>query len=261
MSEIAKETSKVEEKKSVEVPKKKIVSLARRKILLLGRPKVGKTSFVMAFPGLRCLAFERGHDDLPEGVDVVEINHWSELALELTKIKTDPKATMFAIDTLDSAYKMFQKDFLKARGLEYEGDDKMQGRAWVMSRREFSHAMNDLQFVGKGYFLISHEKIDVTMNKKGEVVNTTIRANYPIDSQLEIKGSTVGIADAIWWIGWQNMVVEGRPARRRVIRTTPDDEYELGGRFTMPDVIELIEGDPIASFKKVNKIYQNGGKE
>lgn len=235
----------------------------KRKIMLYGPLKEGKTTLVSQIPKILFFAFERGHDDVSG--DIFPLEKWEDFvnrdengnlrdcAWKWFVEEGKNNYNMFAIDTLDAAHMMFNRHFLAKNKIAYEGEDKMRGRGWVNSRREFRNAMLDLQFPGVGYWLICHETVDEITDTDGKVIKSTIRANY--SNSTEIRSATAGIVDAIWRIETRPHLDGDTMKTGKVLLCGNVPNYEVNTRFKMPSIVSLADGDPQKSIKIVAATY------
>lgn len=201
-------------------------------------------------------AFERGHDDIEAYVQ--PINSWPEFLSFVTDMAASEKFKMMAIDTINAAWTMYRRSYLDGKGATFEGD-VAHGRAWTEMKHGFSDAFFQLQKHGKGLIFIAHQT-EEPLGDSGKII---IRPNYPKDKENLIKGTISSMVDCIWWMG-SKMIPDpasGLVNNTRIIRCAGDEMYECGGRFPMPDEVELINGDPAKSAKKLLAEYMKFNKE
>lgn len=213
---------------------------------IYGRWKIGKTTFVSQFPDILMCMTEPGAKSLEVyGGDHV-YNEWADLKDTLRQLIVDKHDFKWvAIDTIDKAWKMCERHFLKKFGIEHEQDIKY-GKVYQMITREFENVFDALTSKGIGVIFVSHCAQYTEIHKGVEriIISNSIKKE-------EIRNYINGKCDF-------NFFFEIDSNEQRYIQTKSTHNVTAGDRTGMlPEKIEVIT--PEKGFENLMSAFKNAG--
>jgi hypothetical protein len=206
------------------------LTMEQAKVLLCGPPKIGKstlasqidpdhTLFVATEPGLGAIeAFKQ---------DCRTWDEFREIGAALEKGNHPFKTVV--IDTIDVLHTFVTEKVCREQRIKHPGDLEY-GKGWGLVNDEFRLRIARLAGLGLGVWFVSHSK-EVEIRKPGGVVATRF---VPTLSGQPGKFIT-GFVDFIFF-ATSEVREDGE---HRVLRTQATEEYEAGGRVSLPDPLPL----------------------
>jgi hypothetical protein len=207
------------------------------KALLYGPWKIGKTSLLAELDPDHTLfiATEPGHG----GVEVFKEDcpSWEkfrEIGTDLSKGKHPFRLAV--VDTADSLLRYCGDHVLAGLGGNRTGyvhaSDFEYGKGWEAITSEVRLRVAKLCSLGIGVVFVSHAKEGIKKDRVGREITV-------VQPDIGLKGARnwlLGFVDHIWYATSETT----EDGDRRLIHTTPTENYEAGGRgVPLPDPIEM----------------------
>lgn len=207
---------------------------ATAKVLLYGAPKIGKTTLAAGIDPEHTLFIATEPGLGAQSVYAQSVTDWDgflAVCKELVKVNEHPFKTV-VIDTVDNLAKFCQDHVAKKLNITHPSDLEY-GKGWDALGTEFRTKVGGLSSLGLGVWFISHSKAEEVKQRVGSITVQT----------PTIGGSTrkflVGFCDYIFYVEAQQ--TEGGEVRQ--IRTQATENFEAGGRVSLPDPIDLDAGE------------------
>jgi len=219
-------------------PTTQTVSPLQIRELIIAPPGWGKTTFMMNHPGALLLAFEEGHMFV-KGFKII-IDSWMGLKVytdahgnihmsadeALKRILKSDRFPFVVCDTVDAAAKMCADYFCERDKVEHIADLGDYGRGYDLAQNNpIRRYFNQILKTGRGIGYTTHEEIKNEMNKKKEVVKTTLTSSMP-NGVMKFLFPQVDVI----LHGEFGGVPEGEMHRQRIIRTEGAEEYMAKNR-------------------------------
>lgn len=200
------------------------------KVLLAGPPKIGKTTLASRIDpdSTLILATEPGYGAIE--AFVVPINSWAEFRQVGGELAAGKHTfTTVVVDTVDELYKLCQAQVMVDVGIVHPSDMEY-GKGYGLVGDEFRLRVGKLCSLGLGVWFISHTEEREIKQKVG-----TITRHVP-----SLTGKTgkwlAGFVDFIF-MATSEQGQEGGDTR--LLRTQATENFEAGGRVTLPDPLPL----------------------
>lgn len=193
-------------------------------ICLFGKPKVGKTTFAVQAPNNLLIAFERGYNALA-GINVVDINKWSDFKLVLKQLENPEAKKKFdtiSIDTVGIMWEMCEQ-FICAQNQVTNIADIPWGKGYTLCKKEFESCLRKITMLEYGLIIIAH--VDKRVEKTSD------------DSEIEILGPAIPkraydvVNQLVDIIGYIDVVYDEEGNSKRILCTRSTPTVMAGSRF------------------------------
>jgi hypothetical protein len=212
------------------------------KVLLYGVPKVGKTTLASELAeDVLILACEPGLGGL--STFSIDIDSWEKFREVGAELSQSDKFSVVVIDTVDELHRMCSDHVCRAMKIDHPADAEW-GKAYAAIRDEFALRVGKLASLGRGVWFVSHAQEVEIKSRIGTRTKTVPTLNRKAMEFL------VGFADFIFLAN----VVQTEDGEKRLVHTAPAEEYEAGGRYTLPDPLPL-------KATEIRKAMENATKE
>ena len=208
------------------------------KVLLYGPPKIGKTTLAGGLDPDHTLfiATEPGHGALEAYVQPCD--SWDAFraigaSLAQDSASEQPRFHTIVIDTVDELLKQCTDAVMAKAGMTHPSDGEY-GKGWGMVSDEFRLRIAKIASLGKGVWFISHSDDREIKQRVGTITKTV-----PTLSGKN-RDFITGFVDFILLArAEQGADKDGQLVEHRVLRTQSTENYEAGGRITLPDPLPL----------------------
>jgi hypothetical protein len=213
------------------------LGLQNLRAVLYGSPKIGKTSMLAHLDNDHTLfiATEPGQGGIEAFVE--ECTTWEKFrAIGAALAEGDHPYKLVIVDTVDELQRMCadyvvaglagdRKGYVHASDFDY-------GKGWEAITSEFRLRVAKLCNLGLGVVFVSHVKEGTKKDRVGREISTIA----PDVGQKGSRNWLLGFVDHIWYATSET----SEDGDRRLIHTTPTENYEAGGRgVPLPDPIEM----------------------
>lgn len=202
------------------------------KVLLYGPPKIGKTTLAATVDPEHTLllATEAGYGALEAFVQpITSWNQFRQVGPAL--LENEHQFKTLVIDTVDELYKFCTEQVMLDLGVKHPADLEY-GRGWGAVSDEFRLRVGALCALGLGVWFISHSKEEEVKARVGSITVTS---------------PTLTGGGRKFLLGFVDFILLARSevhedGERRVLRTAATENFEAGGRVTLPDPLPLEAG-------------------
>lgn len=199
------------------------------KVFLFGPPKIGKTTlaasvdpdhtlFLTTEPGIGALS-----------VYARPVTSWDDFRKVGPELAAgDHQFKTLVIDTVDGLQKMCQDAVMQQLKIAHPGDLEF-GKGWNAVSSEFELRIAALSTLGLGMWFISHAKDEEIKQRVGSITKAVPTIGGGARKFL------LGFADFILYATSE----QTEDGEQRILHTAATENFEAGGRVTLPDPLPL----------------------
>lgn len=191
--------------------------------------KSGKTTLASEIDKVFIAEFELGAGDIHNilRAPMNRWNDWKQVVKQavVNKDQLKSKIEIFAIDTIDEAYKLCEKYICQKNNVSTIGDIPY-GCGYKLLDEEFMSTFRELAYAGYGLFFISHSTEKTFKNDEGEEYTQIAPAlpNRPYNLINKMVDSIVYLREVV-------TQKEGKKEKKRFLFFRGDDRFLAGSRL------------------------------